>query len=258
MSRKWASTCHVFRVDVDNAKSWQPLADKKTGLDVVVEGQNVRVSDASKLIEEITLQAATIVACTSSKFVQLNTPEPCNVYGFGFRKEEDRKQFQAMIQGIIDEKKKDRRGFQDHAKENDRLRQKISLKDEEINDLRVKNRKLELELKETHLKVSELKKSSISFEAKAALLEKKLEKLQEASEHDLPTVLPIPNVVGDLIRHRDQLDEIIDRLSQFSEGKGPPQRFTPPNLSENHDKSNSTRHTHSSDNEIIHSQSELL
>jgi len=40
------------------------------------------------------------------------------------------------LQGIIDEKKKDRRGFQDHAKESDRLRQKILLKDEEINDLR--------------------------------------------------------------------------------------------------------------------------
>jgi len=107
-----------------------------------------------------------------------------------------------------------------------------------------------------------LKKSNVSFEAKATLLEKKLEKLQEASENDLPvseifilgvtdylkTVLPIPNVVGDLIRHRDQLDEIIDRLSQVSEGM-PPTRFTPPNLIVNRNQS---------ENDVVHSQSELL
>jgi hypothetical protein len=62
------------------------------------------------------------------------------------------------------------------------------------------------------------------------------------------TVLPLPNVVGDLIRHRDQLDEIIDRLSQVSEGT-PVTRFTPPNLTENRNQS---------ENDVVHSQSELL
>ena len=51
--------------------------------------------------QEIELTHESIVACTSAKFVQLNAAENGQVFGFGFRKEDDRQTFQNIIQVII-------------------------------------------------------------------------------------------------------------------------------------------------------------
>ena len=48
--------------------------------------------------QEIELTHESIVACTSAKFVQLNAAENGQVFGFGFRKEDDRQTFQNIIQ----------------------------------------------------------------------------------------------------------------------------------------------------------------
>ena len=47
---------------------------------------------------QILLSYDSIVACTSAKFVQLNASENGEVFGFGFRKEDDRQAFQNNIQ----------------------------------------------------------------------------------------------------------------------------------------------------------------
>ena len=47
---------------------------------------------------KIKLSGESIIACTSAKFVQLNASESGAVFGFGFRKEDDRKVFQNLIQ----------------------------------------------------------------------------------------------------------------------------------------------------------------
>ena len=51
--------------------------------------------------QEIELTHESIVACTSAKFVQLNAAENGQVFGFGFRKEDDRQTFQNIIQVLL-------------------------------------------------------------------------------------------------------------------------------------------------------------
>jgi len=48
--------------------------------------------------QEIELKHESIVARTSAKFVQLTAAENGQVFGFGFRNEDDRQNFQNIIQ----------------------------------------------------------------------------------------------------------------------------------------------------------------
>ena len=121
--KKWNGTCHVFQVDTSNGKTWKPLCDTSAGLTVQISGifQNHHGTSVIKITvhlvffenvkenyiktfqetdptQEIELTHESIVACTSAKFVQLNAAENGQVFGFGFRKEDDRQTFQNIIQ----------------------------------------------------------------------------------------------------------------------------------------------------------------
>ena len=129
--KKWNGTCHVFQVDTSNGKTWKPLCDTSAGLTVQISGIFSKLSWYHRSIslvpmyqqydtvefqlkkikenyiktfqetdptQEIELTHESIVACTSAKFVQLNAAENGQVFGFGFRKEDDRQTFQNIIQ----------------------------------------------------------------------------------------------------------------------------------------------------------------
>jgi hypothetical protein len=182
MAKKWSGNCHVFRVDTENGKNWKPLGDGNGGLNVHVQDNIIRTYEENKNIEEIKLNGESIIACTSAKFVQLNASESGSVFGFGFRKEDDRKTFQNLIQGIIDDKKRDRKSAKTQEarlqNENDRQRQKMVIKDDEINDLRQKCLKLELEVKEKNQREAEHERERDKLMARTQKLESELTKMR--------------------------------------------------------------------------------
>ena len=113
--KKWSGTCHVFRVDTNNGKNWKPLGETSGGIQVQVNLRGIKTLTDGVLLNEvmifqddpswpvmtrfqILLSYDSIVACTSAKFVQLNASENGEVFGFGFRKEDDRQAFQNNIQ----------------------------------------------------------------------------------------------------------------------------------------------------------------
>ena len=112
--KKWSGTCHVFRVDTNNGKNWKPLGETSGGIQVQVNQREIKTLTDGVLINEVNLKENSriwpwltfqillsydsIVACTSAKFVQLNASENGEVFGFGFRKEDDRQAFQNNIQ----------------------------------------------------------------------------------------------------------------------------------------------------------------
>jgi hypothetical protein len=53
MPRKWSGTCHAFRVDSENGKSWKPLGDGNGGLNVNIHDSNIRIYEENKSIEEV-------------------------------------------------------------------------------------------------------------------------------------------------------------------------------------------------------------
>lgn len=182
MAKKWSGNCHVFRVDTENGKNWKPLGDGNGGLNVHIQDNIIRTYEENKNIEEIKLNGDSIIACTSAKFVQLNASESGSVFGFGFRKEDDRKTFQNLIQTIIDDKKRDRKSAKTQEArlkdENDRQRQKMVIKDDEIKDLRQKCLKLELEVKEKNQREAEHEREREKLIARNEKLEEELTKMR--------------------------------------------------------------------------------
>jgi len=192
-NKKWSGTCHVFYVDSANSRNWKPSPEGSSGGSAVhIVDDLIRTFQNDKIVEEIPLSNESIVACTSPKFVQLNASDNGTVWGFGFRKEDDRQSFQNCLNTIVETAKslmKETSIEENKLKnENDRLKQRQMLKEDEIKDLREKKLKLELEIKETKQREQMLQKRSDDLQERNEKLEEencKMRKLLKDAENEI-------------------------------------------------------------------------